>query len=38
MLAAAALALVWANSRWAGSYQTLISTEIGPSRCTCTSR
>jgi Na+:H+ antiporter, NhaA family len=30
MLAAAAIALVWANSQWVGSYQTLISTEIGP--------
>jgi len=30
MLAAAAIALVWANSRWVDSYQTLISTEFGP--------
>jgi Na+:H+ antiporter, NhaA family len=30
MLAAAAIALVWANSPWVDSYQRLISTEIGP--------
>ena len=30
MLAAAAIALVWANSQWVESYQALISTEIGP--------
>jgi NhaA family Na+:H+ antiporter len=30
MLAAAAVALVWANSQWVDSYQALISTEIGP--------
>ncbi len=30
MLVAAAIALVWANSRWVDSYQALISTEIGP--------
>ncbi|MCU0301043.1 MAG: Na+/H+ antiporter NhaA [Candidatus Nanopelagicales bacterium] len=30
MLAAAVLALVWANSRWAASYVELISIEVGP--------
>jgi NhaA family Na+:H+ antiporter len=30
MLAAAAIALVWANSQWVDSYQALISTEVGP--------
>ncbi len=30
MLAAAGIALVWANSRWVDSYQSLISTELGP--------
>ena len=30
MLAAAAIALVWANSQWVDSYQELISTEVGP--------
>ncbi len=30
MLVAALIALVWANTQWAASYQELISTEIGP--------
>ncbi|HEX6887126.1 MAG TPA: Na+/H+ antiporter NhaA [Candidatus Nanopelagicales bacterium] len=30
MLGAALLALVWANTRWAASYDTLITTEVGP--------
>jgi NhaA family Na+:H+ antiporter len=30
LLAAAALALVWANSPWAGAYETLRDTRVGP--------
>ncbi len=30
MLAAAAIALIWANTQWAPSYQSLITTEVGP--------
>jgi NhaA family Na+:H+ antiporter len=30
MLGAAVIALVWANSRWADTYERIISTEIGP--------
>jgi NhaA family Na+:H+ antiporter len=28
LLAAAAVALIWANSPWSGSYQTLLTTEL----------
>jgi NhaA family Na+:H+ antiporter len=31
LLVAAAVALVWANSPWADSYESLVSTEVGPS-------